>query len=152
DPEFTSPPVKDPVSVTALGPEAILVLDGDSGRIVSAGEGASPPPAADPAPDSPRRRGLAVDPRGRAWIWDEKGVTPPDGARIEPRGPAKNGEPGQAVKRIAAIAPGLMGTVDVLDASGEQVLRYGPEFVLRGIVPLPARPIAAARAEDGTLD
>ena len=153
DPEFASPPVKEPVSVTALGSEAILVLDGSSGRIVSAGEGAPlPVAAADPPPEAPRRRGVAVDPRGRAWIWDEKGVTPPDGARVEPRGPAKNGEPGQAVKRIAAIAPGLMGTIDVLDASGEQVLRYGPGFVLRGVVPLPARPISAARAEDGTLD
>jgi hypothetical protein len=152
DDEFEAPTAREPVSVAATNSGAILVLDGDSGRIVIAGEGVKPPAAANPAPDAPRRRGVAVDPLGNTWIWDEKGVTPPDGARVEPRGAGKGEEPAPPVRKIVAVAPGLMGTVDVIDGSGEQVLRYGPGFVLRGTVPLPARPIAAARAEDGTLD
>jgi TolA-binding protein len=151
DDELASPHVEDPVSIAAAASGAIFILDGDSGRIVSAGDRGAPQ-AADRPGQAPRRRGVAVDPHGGVWTWDEKGITPPDGVRVEPRGAAGKGEPPQPLKRIVAVAPGLMGTVDVIDASSEQVLRYGPGFVLRGIVPLPARPLAAARDEDGTLD
>jgi len=164
DASFDSPAVKQPVSMAASRVGSILVLDAASGRIVSAGDsagdgaadgGSDGEPAVeapDPPAEAPRRQGVALDPQGRVWTWDEKGVTPPDGARVEPRGIARKGETAPALKRIAAVAPGPLGTVDVVDASGEQVLRYGPGFVLRGVVPLPARPLAAARGDDGTLD
>lgn len=152
DARFEAPPVKEPVSLAVSFEGGLVALEGDSGRLVRAGDDVTTRAPLDPAPDAPRRRGVAVDPRGGLWIWDEKGVTPPDGARVEPLAPAKNAKEPERMKRIVAVAPGPMGTVDVIDGGALQVLRYGPGFVLRGIVALPSRPLAAARSEDGTLD
>ena len=145
DERFTSPVVQSPIGL-AVTSKGLVVLDGEDGSLVRTDGGQSAPSGAEPA------RGVTVDPAGRVWTWDEKGVTTPDGRRVVPQRPARAGDTPEPVKKIVALATGPAGVIDLVDAGSEQVLRYGPGFVLRGAVPLPARPLAATRAEDGTLD
>ena len=75
----------------------------------------------------------------------------PDGERFEPKAvPEKGGDP-EPVRRIGGIAPGPFGDFDVLDASSERVLRYGPDLSFRSVVArFESKPSAIARWE-GTL-
>jgi hypothetical protein len=140
------------LAVTAVGD--IAALDADTGTIYRASAGETQMRAAPGAvardASAPRPRGLAIDVRSGTWIWDEKGITPPDGVRLEPRTPAREGAPAEALKRIGAVAPGAMGMLNVLDTSAHRVLRYGPGLVPRDELAFPGRPTAIVCDADGT--
>lgn len=153
--------------ILALVPsrEGILwALDGDSGRAfrvgastVSTGSTGSTGETAGTRETAQsgvfeRSRGLAWDARGSIVRWDERGILRSDGQRAELLGPPdRPGEPGEPLRKIAAISTGPFGEIDVLDGGGSRLLRYGPDRMLRGQpVAFEARPSALARSEDGT--
>lgn len=140
------------VASLAVDPEgALWLLDKASGTVLTIPPGEDgPPPAAGPSAEG--ARGLVVDGRGGVILWDERGMVIPGGKRFEPRSPSEKGAEPEPLKRIGGIASGPFGEIDLIDSSGNRLLRYGPDLGLpRILARFEARPTALVRWQGSLL-
>lgn len=141
------PPSANALKVGAIAADAegdLWILDDSTGKVMKAAGGTGAlevltSPAAEDA------RGIVLSHGGGPYLWEDRAVVFPDGRRFEPLGSADEEEEAEPLKRIAGLAPGPLGAIDVLDAGGNRVLRYGRDGALKRVVAtLEARPAALA--------